>query len=434
MLNHDSTIERAPDSEVSGRSSGALRRAGLGGASDTRGQLRLTKIVTVCAVLLVCVAVLSVGGRARAAKGRAARAYTPSIPKGIPHGIWQKMIPADNPLTAEKVALGRALYFDRRLSADGTVSCAICHDPATAFADQNPLAVGVDGRKGTRNSPTVLNAMFNRELFWDGRARSLEEQVEEPLLNPSEMGMQTREAVVARVSSIPEYRQAFPKAFGEQGLNIKTIAKAIAAFERTQLSGNSPFDRYMAGDENAISEAQKRGWKLFQGKARCIVCHTFNASTPFFTDFQFHNTGVATRNKNFEELSRRALVRGSSNLESVRLLNTRSHAAGITELGRYLVTGHPKDTGAFKTPTLRDVELTTPYMHDGSEKTLLDIVKYYNRGGEKHATLDRQMRPLSLTDEEMNELVEFMRTLTSDDVLRQAQRAQPQTRLPNPLP
>jgi cytochrome c peroxidase len=346
--------------------------------------------------------------------------YAQLIPLGIPADVWRRTVPADNPLTAEKVALGRALYFDKRLSADGTVSCATCHDPATAFADQNALAVGVAGRKGVRNAPTVLNAMFGPELFWDGRARSLEEQAVEPLLGPSEMGMQTRGALLARVSAIPEYRRQFAQVFGARGLTVEAAAKAIAAFERTQLSGNSPFDRFMAGDEGAVTDAQKRGWELFRGKAHCVECHTFEASSPFFTDFRFHNTGVATKNGDFGGLVRRA--------------NAGERSPDTAELGRFLFTGRPEDVGAFKTPTLRDVELTTPYMHDGSEKTLLDVVRFYNRGGERNPALDNRIRPLQLTDAEMNDLVEFMRALTSDDVLRQAQSTRPQTLTRAPLP
>lgn len=393
-----------------------------------RRRVRFTKLAAVLLLLLSCAAVLSFGGAAGEAEGRREPAYAPTLPLGIPAGLWRKMIPADNPMTAEKVALGRALYFDKRLSADGTVSCATCHDPATAFADQNTLAVGVAGRRGVRNAPTILNAMFNRESFWDGRARSLEEQAVEPLLNPSEMGMQTREAVVARVAAMPEYRRDFRKVFGARGLTVETIAKALAAFERTQLSGNAPFDRFMAGDEGAIGEAQRRGWKLFQGKARCIECHSFDASSPFFTDFSFHNTGVAMKNRNLGELVRRAPApvgggRGTAGPEP-----------GVEALGRFLVTGRPEHVGAFKTPTLRDVELTAPYMHDGTEKTLLDVVKFYNRGGERNHALDSRVRPLRLTEAEMNDLVEFLRTLTSDDVLREAQRAPPQTLISTRLP
>lgn len=386
-------------------------------------RLAVTLAFVVCALAARAHSARAVYGGARGSARTRAVDFRPDLPKGIPLKVWQAAIPHDNPLTAEKVALGRALYFDKRLSADGTVSCAICHDPAAAFTDQNPLAVGMAGRRGVRNSPTVLNAMFNRELFWDGRVRSLEEQAVEPLLGPSEMGMLTRKALVARVSTVPEYRQQFAKVFGARGLTVETIAKAIAAFERTQLSGNAPFDRFMAGDEGAVTDAQKRGWKLFRGKARCIECHSFDASSPFFTDFRFHNTGAATKNTDFDELSRLAVAAG-------RAPDPQLRPAGISELGRFLITGRPEDIGAFKTPTLRDVELTTPYMHDGSEKTLLDVVRFYNRGGERNPSLDSRMRPLHLSDAEMNDLVEFMRALTSDDVLRQAQRTRPQTRNP----
>jgi cytochrome c peroxidase len=384
----------------------------------SRNKIRLAVALAFAACALAALAhTARVGARARGVD------FRPDLPKGIPLKLWQAAVPRDNPVTAEKVALGRALYFDKRLSADGTVSCATCHDPAAAFADQNPLAVGVAGRRGVRNAPTVLNAMFSRELFWDGRARSLEEQAVEPLLSPSEMGMRTREALVARVSAIPEYRRQFAQVFGARGLTVEAVAKAIAAFERTQLSGNAPFDRFMAGDASAVTDSQRRGWELFRGKARCTECHTFDASSPFFTDFRFHNTGVATKNVDFDELMRRATAGG-------RLPNPRPRAPGLSELGRFLTTGRPEDVGAFKTPTLRDVELTTPYMHDGSEKTLLDVVRFYNRGGERNRALDSRIRPLGLSDAEMNELVEFMRALTSDDVLRQAQRTRPQTRSP----
>ncbi|HEX8293998.1 MAG TPA: cytochrome c peroxidase [Pyrinomonadaceae bacterium] len=387
----------------------------------TRGRREKTGLAV---ALAFAVCALAAGAHsARGVAGARAVDFVPDLPEGISLKVWQAAVPPDNPLTAEKVALGRALYFDKRLSADGTVSCATCHDPATAFADQNPLAVGVAGRKGRRNAPTVLNAMFSRDLFWDGRARSLEEQAVEPLLDPSEMGMQTRAALLARVSAVPEYRRQFAKVFGARGLTVEAVAKAIAAFERTQLSGGAPFDRFVAGDEAAITDAQRRGWELFRGRARCAECHTFDASSPFFTDFRFHNTGVATKGTDFDGLVRRAAAGG-------RASAGRAGARGVSELGRFLTTGRPEDIGAFKTPTLRDVELTTPYMHDGSEKTLLDVVRFYNRGGERNPALDGRIRPLQLTDAEMNDLVEFMRALTSDDVLRQAQAARPQTRSP----
>jgi cytochrome c peroxidase len=248
------------------------------------------------------------------------------------------------------------------------------------------------------------------------------------------------------VRSIPEYRKRFQRVFGSERINIDTIVKAIAAYERTQLSGNSPFDRFIAGDTRAVTEAQKRGWELFKGKARCIDCHLFSAGSPLFTDFKFHNTGVA-KDMTFAQLSELTKHIGENEVTSSRSKSSHptnnppvspqqtpeaatllAHTQGLSELGRYLVTKQPTDIGSFKTPTLRDIELTTPYMHNGTEKTLIDVVRFYNRGGNANANLDKRMHTLNLSDEEMNELVEFMRALTSDDVLRQSQFSKPQTR------
>jgi cytochrome c peroxidase len=376
----------------------------------------------------------------------ASEAFELQVPTGISRTLWRQRIPADNPMTPAKVSLGQALYFDKRLSANGTVSCATCHDPANAFTDHSTVAIGVSNKTGTRNAPTILNAMFSEQLFWDGRIGSLEEQAKQPMSNPFEMGMGGDHAVVARISAVPEYRRRFKRVFRNEGITIDTIVKAIAAYERTQLSANSPFDRFISGDPNAITEAQKRGWDLFKGKAGCIECHSFGADSPFFTDFKFHNTGVIAEDINFEQLT--GLAKRIAESETVSSINPiketnnppasvrqtkdvaalLAHTQGFTELGRYLVTRQPKDIGAFKTPTLRDIELTTPYMHNGAEKTLIDVVRFYNRGGNAHANLDERMHPLNLNDEEMNGLVEFMRTLTSDDVLRQSQSSKSQTR------
>lgn len=361
------------------------------------------------------------------------KTFRTQIPTGIPRWMWRKLIPPDNPLTEEKVALGEALYFDKRLSSDGTVSCATCHDPATAFADRNSLAVGVGGRVGTRNVPTTLNAMFNQSQFWDGRARSLEEQAMQPLLNPLEMGMPDREAVVTRLNAIPEYRQRFDTAFGGAAIKFEDVARALASYERTLLSAGSPFDRFVAGDQRAITEGQKRGWQLFRGKANCIACHTFGRESPFFTDNKFHNTGITANDLNLEELLDGLRSKSLNELDSKRLSQL-AHTEKFTELGRFLISRQKQDIGAFKTPTLRDIELTAPYMHNASEKTLLDVMKFYNQGGEKNRFLDKKIRPLNLSDEELSDLVEFMRALTSDSVLRRAQQTNPQTRTPVVLP
>lgn len=332
------------------------------------------------------------------------------------------------------VDLGRTLYFDKRLSIDGSVSCATCHDPATAFASKDTVVIGVRSQNGTRNVPTLLNAKFSKSYFWDGRASTLEEQAKQPLLNSAEMGMESEAALVARLSSIPEYPRRLRRVFPREGITLDTVAKAIAAYERTLLSNNSPFDRFIAGDHKAISENQKTGWALFKGKAKCIDCHAHSASSPFFSDFKFYNTGVVSKDQDFENLSRRAdeiRQRKTSERLDAGLL---AHKPEFSDLGRFLVTDELKDIGAFKTPTLRDVELTGPYMHNGSLKTLLDVVRFYNQGGTNNPNLDQKMHPLNLSEKEMSDLVEFLRALTSNEVLRLAQTSKPQTRLPVLLP
>jgi cytochrome c peroxidase len=285
------------------------------------------------------------------------------------------VIPPDNPQTPEKVALGRQLFFDPRLSADETISCATCHDPATAWANHNPVDTGIGGLKGTRNSGTVLDAAYMDFQFWDGRARSLEEQALEPIHNPVEMG-ETLERVVGKLNAIEGYRTQFTAVFGTDA-TPDGIAKAIAAFERTVLSGPSPFDRYMAGDKTAMSASAIRGRRVFNGKARCRTCHT----GPMFSDQGFHNLGVGMDRPQ-------------------------------PDIGRQAVTNDPRDRGAFKTPTLRNVALTAPYFHDGSARTLAEVIEFYDRGGVPNDTLDIFMTTLELTEDEQADLVAFLEALT----------------------
>ncbi len=344
------------------------------------------------------------------------------IPLGIPADLWELMIPAENPMTEAKVALGRDLYFEKRLSVDNTVSCATCHDPRFAFTDGKPVSEGVGGKKGARNAPTVLNAMFHEEQFWDGRVKTLEEQVLQPLINPVEMAMPSHDAVVAKIRGIPEYVRRFQEVFGGPNpVTIENIAKAIAAFERTLLSGDSPFDRFMAGNPNAISEAARRGWELFKGKARCITCHEFNPSSPFFTDFKYHNIGIGMKaTQNFEPLVRQIQQMVQENRLTKEALDRLALTEGFSELGRFLVTRQPKDLGAFKTSPLRDIELTAPYMHDGSLKTLREVIDFYDKGGEPNPNLDGGIVKLNLTEQEKADLEEFLKSLTSDWVRRVA--------------
>ena len=334
-------------------------------------------------------------------------------------------------LSNAKVELGRTIFFDRRLSENGTISCATCHDPASAFTSNDAVAIGTRNQEGARNAPTLLNSRYSQSYFWDGRARTLEEQAKQPLLNPNEMGMQNETALVERVSGIAEYRKSFRRVFPCEGITLNTIAVAIAAFERSLISRNAPFDRFITGDKTALTEIQKQGWELFKGKAKCIDCHSHSLREPFFTDAKFHNTGVRAKELAFEVLSQRAdEIRTKQTTQDISKL---AHDPEFSDLGRFLVTKEPKDLGAFKTPTLRDIALTGPYMHDGSIRTLLDVVRFYNQGGVKNPSLDEKMAPLNLTEQEMNAIVEFLRALTSNDVLRQVQISKPQTRAPADL-
>ena len=275
-------------------------------------------------------------------------------------------------MTEAKIELGRMLYFEPRLSADNTISCASCHDPNKGWSNGAQFATGVDGQLGGRNSPTVINTAYQRFQFWDGRAGSLEDQALGPIQNPIEMNLTLDEAV-ARLSAIEEYRDRFQDVFGTD-VTPDGIARAIAAFERTVISGNAPYDQFKAGNEDALSEEAQRGMKLFFGKANCSACH----AGPNFTDNAFHNLGV---NIDAEE----------------------------PDEGRHVVSGLLGDRGSFKTPTLREIARSAPYMHDGSHATLEDVVAYYNQGGTNNPQLDEEIYALNLTAEEQAALVAFLR-------------------------
>lgn len=326
-----------------------------------------------------------------------------SLPKGLPADLWEILVPPENAVTPEKIELGRRLYYDKRLSADGTVACATCHDPNQGFADGKAVAEGIGGKKGARNSPTVLNSMFNEFQFWDGRAPSLEEQAKGPLTNPVEMGMKDHAAVVSAVAKDASYASDFQQIFGRPA-TIDDIVAAIATFERTVVSGDSAFDRFQAGDGQALSEAAQRGWELWNGTARCNTCHPFGDSTPNFSDNKFHNIGVAAKSRDFASLARKAA--------QVSDPQELAFDPSFSELGRFIATRQPKDLGAFKTSGLRDIALTAPYMHDGSEPTLLSVMTFYNKGGEPNPYLDGGITPLNLTDAEMQDVVAFMESLT----------------------
>ncbi|TAL08636.1 MAG: c-type cytochrome [Nitrospirae bacterium] len=331
------------------------------------------------AALFLCVPVQSDRDlRAEAGKAAAPKsAYVLKIPFGLEDVAGY--IPADNPLTAEKVELGKLLFFDMRLSFNNTVSCGSCHLPHLAWTDGRQFGLGIHGQPASRNSQTIVNRVYSTEQLWDGKRPSLESQAKNPLTKPNRMGMPSAEALVAKLNAIPGYREWFQKVFGTD-VTIDGVAKAIAAFERTILSGNSPADRYdMGGEENAISDSAKRGLALFQGKARCTRCHSgFN-----FSDEKFHNLGI-------------------------------DWDKDQVDVGRYLASKDPEDIGAFKTPTLREISLTAPYMHDGRFLTLKEVIDFYDKGGIQNPHLSNLIIPLNLTDQEKADLVEYMRSLNGE--------------------
>jgi cytochrome c peroxidase len=288
-------------------------------------------------------------------------------------------VPMDNPLTARKVELGRLLFFDTRLSKNNTVACASCHLPDKGFADGKPVSIGVDKLKGTRSAPISVNRVYGQAQFWDGRAATLEEQSIGPFVSPVEHGFLNHDEMVKKMRKISGYRAMFQDVFGRD-IVIEDVGRAIASFQRTILSGNSPADRYdYGGDEKALSEEAKRGLELFRGKARCTRCHSnFN-----FSDEKFHNLGIGWD-------------------------------TNTVDLGRYMVTKNAEDIGAFKTPTLREISRTAPYMHDGRFKTLAEVVEFYNGGGIKNPFLDNTIIPLELIEQEKADLVAFLRSLTGE--------------------
>lgn len=312
-----------------------------------------------------------------------------------PLGIDRTLTELPDPPTPARVRLGRWLFFDKRLSADGTIACATCHRPENAYSEPTPVSTGIRGQKGGRKAPSFINEAWTLfpHFFWDGRAASLEEQALGPVGNPIEMG-NTHDAMVATLRHTPAYGPYFREAFGTPEITKERVAKAIADFERTRMSGNSPWDRWRKNrDEAAVSAEVKNGHELFFGKAGCNQCHLGQN----FTDSLFHNLGVGWNP------------------------NTNRFA----DDGRYRVTKAKTDRGAFKTPTLREITLHPPYMHDGSIKTVREVVELYNKGGLKNPYLDPKLKPLNLTSHEIDALVKFIAALAPEGPKEMAPAAFP---------
>lgn len=333
---------------------------------------------------------------------------------GLPQEQTRAATPADNPQTPAKIALGQRLFFDTRLSADGTIACSTCHDPARAFTDGKPLSIGIAGRVGQRNAPTILDALYNKTQFWDGRAATLEQQAGMPIINSSEMGQPSLAAAAAKIGAIAEYGRDFRAVFGAPP-DARNLAQAVAAYERAQVAFDSPFDRYIAGDGNAIDASAKRGWELFNTRAGCNKCHALSEDKrdpTNFTDNDFHNIGIGIIRHDVVRLAARARSLIASG--DAQAIDRAAIQTNFSALGRFLLTKKDSDIAAFKTPNIRNIVMTAPYFHDGSQATLWDVIDHYNKGaGLANPYLDEDIHPLALTERDIDDLVAFMASLTS---------------------
>jgi cytochrome c peroxidase len=337
-----------------------------------------------------------------------------------PLGLPVAPLPEENTPTLEKIALGRKLFFDRRLSFNNTMSCGMCHIPEQGFTN-NELAtpVGVEGRSIRRNSPTVLNSAYLTHVFHDGREISLENQVLSPLVAHDEMANPSIGHVIAKIRKLPDYDGLFEQVFGG-GPSIDRVGKAIATWERTLLAGETSFDRwYYLDEERALTDEQKAGFELFTGKARCVTCHSVGPAYALFTDDLFHDTGIGFTSDNGTP--------GKSDSVMVEIAPGRKIPVALDfirsvgeerqkDLGRFEVTLDPEDKWRFKTPSLRNVAVTAPYMHDGSLKTTTEVIRFYVRGGIPHEGLDPLIQPLSLSEAEIRQLNSFLESLTSPTI------------------
>ncbi|MES9830868.1 MAG: cytochrome c peroxidase [Candidatus Thiodiazotropha sp. DIVDIV] len=336
-----------------------------------------------------------------------------------PLGLPPVPVPADNPLSREKIELGRKLFYDRRLSLNDTFSCAMCHVPEQGFtSNELAMAVGIEGRSVRRNSPTIYNTAYATLLFHDGREQTLEQQVWGPLLAKNEMGNPSVGHVLSKIRKIKNYQGLFEKAFDGKGVSMETLGMALASYQRTLISGDSPFDRWYYGrDETAVPAEARRGFELFTGKAGCAACHLVGERAALFFDDQLHNTGIGYRESMgiFPEKEQVTIAPGVT-IDIDRSVIESVGEKPPTDVGQYEVTENPFDRWKYKTPSLRNVALTAPYMHNGSLSTLKDVVDFYDLGGIPNELQDPLIRPLGLTEIEKDDLVSFMQSLTGSNV------------------
>ena len=335
-------------------------------------------------------------------------------------GLPKLNLPKEAFLTREKIALGRKLFFDRRLSHTDTISCAICHVAEMGFAhNELKTAVGTEGRSVPRNAPTVVNAGFLSRFFHDARENSLENQVWGPLLSHNEMANPSPGYIINKLNAIPDYKGLFKEAFGE-GPSIETISRALASYQYTLISGNSAFDRWYYGKDNrAISNKAKKGFDLFIGKGQCVTCHLIKEDFALFTDEKLHNTGIGYAATFYKEPAKKKILLAPGieiEVDTSTYQNTKfTPEISPNDLGLYKITQDPHDRWKFRTPPLRNVVLTAPYMHNGALVTLKEVVQFYNKGGVENEVLSPLIRPLNLTEEEVDNIVEFLKTLTGSN-------------------
>ena len=335
-----------------------------------------------------------------------------------PLGLPPVPVPETNPMTREKIALGRKLFFDRRLSLNDTFSCAICHVPEQGYTNNEmATAVGLEGRSVRRNSPTIYNVGYYERLFHDGREENLEQQVWQPLLAHNEMANPSIGAVLGKIRRLPDYDGRFEAVFG-RGPTMETVGDALASYQRSLVSGDSPFDRWhYGGDEDAVSDSAKRGFEVFMGKGKCAACHLVGEDHALFTDNKLHNTGHGYgRSMAIKPAKVRVLIAPGVYADVEQAFIDTVGEDPAPDLGLYEITQNPHDRWKYRTPILRNVALTAPYMHDGAFSTLEEVVRFYDRGGQPNEVLDPLMTPLGLTDQEVADLVAFLESLTGSNV------------------
>ena len=336
-------------------------------------------------------------------------------------GLPELKIPQNNKITREKIELGKKLFFDRRLSLNNTMSCGMCHVPEQGFTNNEiKTAVGIEGRSNLRNTPTLLNVAFNKFLFHDAREFSLENQVWQPVLAHSEMAMPSFGFTIKKLELIPGYKKLFNEAFPGEGINMETFGKAVASYERSLISGNSDFDKwYFGGNKNAVDENVKKGFEIFSGKGGCVSCHTVGKNEALFFDNKLHNTGIGYAESMgiLKKIKTKVQLAPGEYVEvDNKIIKSVNQQKKNNDLGLYTITENPEHRWLFKTPTLRNISLTAPYMHNGIFSTLDDVIEFYDEGGFKNELLSPMIKKLDLTQEEKNNLKIFLKSLVGDNI------------------